>query len=453
MIAFFKDIFKVEIKNSASGARDVGLSLLPQFSTAFFGFIISIIIARGLGPEELGKYVLINSFIALISGFSDLGINQTAIRFASRAVSQNQIDLQHNFLRWSLRIRLVLVSILIFITYVIAPFIAKNFWNVNGISYLIRINLLIVFFNVFSSIPIIYFQSQKRFGKNAVVSIGQTVVNFSGIGVIALLELWSLEYVIFISVLSSACAMLIFIFIVPKSVFWKASDFKVSKINQIKSIFKSPREKNLEKYLEEKTTPDTFTYYMILTSVIVIMTMQSDVWLMGHYLSKDQVGIYNVAMKLAAPLAMFLNAFNVSLWPRASALVKINDTKIFLRKTVKVSFLVFFVALLYSFIVPILIPVLYSSTYSNSIFISQLLCFRYCISILVCPVGIIGYSLGLVRIYWIINLFQLILVLFINIILLPVLGPIASAISLICNELVGFILTGIIIWRKINNPS
>lgn len=453
MIAFFKDIFKVEIKYLTTGARDIGLSLLPQLSTAFFGFIISIFIARGLGPEELGKYVLINSFIALISGFSDLGINQTAIRFASRAVSQNQIDLQHNFLRWSLRIRLVLVSILILITYVIAPFIAKNFWNVSSISYLIRINLLIVFFNVFSSIPIIYFQSRKKFGKNAVVSIGQTVVNFSGIGVIALLGLWSLEYVVFISVLSSACAMLIFIFIVPKSVFWRSSDFKKSKLNQIKSLFKSPQEKNIVNSLEEKTTPDAFTYYMILTSVIVIITMQSDVWLMGHYLSKDQVGIYNVAMKLAAPLVMFLNAFNISLWPRASALVKINEINFFLRKTVKVSFLVFLVALLYSFFVPILIPVLYSSSYSNSIFIGQLLCFRYCISILVCPVGIIGYSLGLVRIYWIINLFQLILVLFINIILLPVLGPVASAISLICNELVGFILTGIIIWRKINNLS
>lgn len=444
MINFFKNIIFKDLISSKEGIRDVLISILPQIASAASGFIISIFLARGLGAEILGKYVLIMSFTTVISGLSDLGINQTAIRFASRSVSAGKGDSQMSYLRWTFRLKLSLVLLLLIIAYFFAPSVAINFWKVENLTSLIRLNLLLVLFAVFSTIPNIYFQSLKKFGKNAVVAISQSLINVAGILFLAYYNLWSLEYVVIVSLISNFTGAIIFLFLVPKGVIWKLSDFKNQSASIFRKLYKSPADD-----IQSEHTPGTFAFYMVLASVIVMFTMQADVWLMGYFLQKDQVGIYNVATKLAQPLIMFLTAFNTAIWPRASSIVSTDDTISFLKKTLKISLLVFIVAFIYSVGVPYLIPLIYGKAFSASVLIGQLLCLRYSISILVSPVGIIGYNLGLVRIYWINNLVQLVVVVLINIFLLPVIGPVASAIALIGNEVTGLVLSAYVIKRKI----
>lgn len=444
MINFFKNIIFKDLISSKEGIRDVLISILPQIASAASGFIISIFLARGLGAEILGKYVLIMSFTTVISGLSDLGINQTAIRFASRSVSAGKGDSQMSYLRWAFRLKLSLVLLLLIIAYFFAPSVAINFWKVENLTSLIRLNLLLVLFAVFSTIPNIYFQSLKKFGKNAVVAISQSLINVAGILFLAYYNLWSLEYVVIVSLISNFMGAIIFLFLVPKGVIWKLSDFKNQSASIFRKLYKSPADD-----IQSEHTPGTFAFYMVLASVIVMFTMQADVWLMGYFLQKDQVGIYNVATKLAQPLIMFLTAFNTAIWPRASSIVSTDDTISFLKKTLKISLLVFIAAFIYSVGVPYLIPLIYGKAFSASVLIGQLLCLRYSISILVSPVGIIGYNLGLVRIYWINNLVQLVVVVLINIFLLPVIGPVASAIALIGNEVTGLVLSAYVIKRKI----
>lgn len=439
------EYIKAELLSSKAGIKDLTISFAPQIASAIFGFATSILLARGLGAESLGKYALITSFAALITGFSDLGINQTAIRFASRAVSKDDSELQHAVLRWALRIRFGLVLGLFVISYFISEAVSRNFWNAPELVNMIRLNLLIVLFNVFSSIPIIYFQSKKLFGKNAFVAIGQSVINFAGIAYIALSGSWSIYNVVTVTVVSNLIGMFVFLVIVPKGAIFKAEDFGKG----FKNLFRAPKEHYIHETTVDKSSAESFAFFMIITSIIVILTMQADVWLMGKYLTKDQIGIYNVATKMALPLMMFLNAFNTVLWPRASSATNIADTMTLLKKTVKISSVIFLFVLVYSAFAPLLIRVVYGAGYSDSVLLSSILCFRYGISILVCPIGIIGYNLGFVRIYWKVNLIQLIFVVLINVLLLPVIGVYASALALIANELTGFAASVIIIRNKI----
>ena len=150
---------------------------------------------------------------------------------------------------------------------------------------------------------------------------------------------------------------------------------------------------------------------------------------------------------------MFLNAFNTVLWPRASAATSREETMLLLKKTVKVSSIVFLFVLIYSFFAPMLITYIYGLAYDSSTMLSRILCFRYSISILVCPIGIIGYNLGFIRIYWKVNLIQLIFVVLINVFLLPVIGVYASALALIINELTGFAASVLIIRHKIKQAN
>jgi O-antigen/teichoic acid export membrane protein len=55
----------------------------------------------------------------------------------------------------------------------------------------------------------------------------------------------------------------------------------------------------------------------------------------------------------------------------------------------------------------------------------------------------------MVRVYWWINLVQLAVVLLINFVFLPRIGPLASALALVANEIVGVTFAGRIILNRI----
>jgi O-antigen/teichoic acid export membrane protein len=169
---------------------------------------------------------------------------------------------------------------------------------------------------------------------------------------------------------------------------------------------------------------------------------------MGVFLNTSQIGVYSVATKVTLPLVTLLSAINVALWPRVSAVTSRNAVTALLRNTFRLTFVAAAGALLYAIIAPLFVPFVFGSQYAAGIFLAQLLCFRYCIAILTNPIGVIGYSFGFVKAYWKINLLQLIVVVLILVRLLPTLGPVAAALALILNDVIGAAAIGLLIRTK-----
>ncbi|GFO56559.1 hypothetical protein GMSM_35660 [Geomonas sp. Red276] len=171
--------------------------------------------------------------------------------------------------------------------------------------------------------------------------------------------------------------------------------------------------------------------------------------MMGYFLDKAEIGLYSIATRFTMPLVILLGALNTALWPRASALTDFDKTMAMIRKTIGLSLLVAVFAMVYSLVAPYATPLFFGQKYADAVLLGQALCVRYVVSLLVCPIGIIGYSFGLVRLYWLVNLLQLVGVVVINMALLPRFGAMGAAMALICNEVIGFIFSAGIIWRKV----
>lgn len=435
-----------EVKLFSKAIEDVVVSSIPQIVTILVGLITASLIARGLGPSGMGSFALIISFSTLVIGFSDLGIGQTAIRFASKASIHKDSSGFFRVLRWAFRLRLVLILTLSLIFYSIAPIVSIHFWHDESLTYYLRLSLLIGIFSVISHIPYVYFQSLRRFRANAILSTIQTIVLFIGILIMALLNNWSLELVIVVSILASMVNAFLFVLVVPKSTFIESSKFTLKKL---KHFWKAPKLKYNFEFKEEGNI-HSFAFFMLISSLAVMITMQLDIWLMGYFLDSNQVGIYSVAKYFTIPLTILLGSVNTALWPRASELMKKHESVKMLRVTFKFSFVAAILSLIYSVVAPFTIPWIFGEAYSGGIILGILLSIRYCISILICPIGIIGYNFGMVYSYWWINIIQLLVVLGISILLLPLIGPIGSAIALIANEIVGSSILGVILWRKLN---
>lgn len=433
------------VKSNAQGLFDISVSMVSQGIGIIVGLGSSILLARGLGPDAMGQYALILSISTLTVTLSDLGVGQTAIRFASRAAAQGREDTLFAVLRWAFRLRIVLVLAISLVAFLIAGRISRDLWHAAGLAPLVRIALLAGLFTAVAAVPGIYFQSVRRFQMNAAVSILQAVFSFCGVLVLFFLHSWKLEWVVILSVMTAAVSAVAMGILVPKKVFFGGVKADGPGVRGLRGFIATPD--------QEEGGTNTFAFFMMLSSVAVALTMRADVWLMGIFVPAGSIGQYSVANRFTMPLTVLLGALNTILWPRASALTERHQIVKLLRKLAGITGICGALCLLYSFFGPQISPFLFGERYRGTVLLGQLLCLRYSVAILVSPIGIIGYSFGLVRQYWIVNIVQLVAVCVLNIFLLPRIGVMGSVVALIANELIGFGYTAIAILRKLRNRT
>jgi len=436
------------INSSRQGIRDVAVSLVPLASKAVIGFLSSILLARGLRPAGMGEYALVLSVTDTVTSLSDLGIGQTAIRYASLSVSQNEPGGQLAVLRWAFRIRIVLTGLMVVILFLAAPILGSKIWHLKDLSEPMRIGLLLPVFGVVAVLPSLYFQSLKRFGMNSTVLTVQTLLSFMGIGVIALLGLWSVPSVVTATAVAAGVGAVVFVFLIPGEALWRSRS-SLQRTGEVKNSFwRIPLSDLVKNKGLDGTSAERFTVYLLLSTVIVIITLKLDVWLMGYYLDQSQIGLYNIAARVALPLQLLLGAFTTVLWPRASSVTKAIEAKALLKKTFKASFVVAIFGVVYLLVVPMLIPVLFGNAYEKSVILARTIAIGYCIAILANPISVVGYSFGMARIYWIVNLLQMTVVIVMLILLLPRLGALGAALTFVANALVGSLVNGCLVLIK-----
>lgn len=428
--------------------RDMAAVSLPQFVKALTGFVTSVWLTRGLGPAGLGQYALVLSVSDSVVGLSDLGIGQTAIRYSSLAWSRGELSRQAAVLRWAFRTRLTLVAFMVTVLYLAAPFLSSVVWHLQGLTSLIRIALLISVFGTLASVPIVYYQSLRRFEMNAIVQICQNLTSFLGIALLALLGLWSVPLVVAVTAIAAGVGAVIFLYLVPREIWWPRITTRVRPAIRWEAIWRIPRLEGGMQGNLDPTSADRFAVYLFLSTLIVLITLRLDIWLMGVYLDDRQIGLYNAATRLSLPLTVILGALTTALWPRVSTVTTVAGVRTLLRRTMKASVVIAAGGLVYALTVPFLVPVFFGPAYRDSMVLTQLVSIGYCVGLLANPVTVVGYSLGLARFYWITNLIQFAVVTVLLVLLLPRFGALAAAFTFIANAATGALINGFVLWMK-----
>ena len=437
------------VLSSRRGTSDVLVSMAPQMVGVVTGLLGSVLIARGLGPEGMGRYALVLSLAGIASSLSDLGIGQTAVRYASRASAAGDTPALMSVLRWAFRMRMVLTGIITAAFMLSVSRVASTIWHDPGLASYARIGLLGGLFTAFGAVPALYFQSIRRFGVNASIQTAQRLIVFAGVATLALCRQWSLYNLLFVQLATALISSAAFMAAVPARALWR------NRKTDPPGHFWKPdiAAGTATAHAQDRHSPRRFAMYHIISSLVVMITMQCDVWMMGFYLEKVELGVYSAAARFALPLSILLGGLNTALWPRASALQTPAELRRLLKKTLLVSFALASGGAAYAVAAPLLAPLVFGESYREGVLIGQLLCLRSCLSILICPVGVLGYAMGLVRVYWLINLIQLAFVVALNMFLLPRFGAKGAAMALLANDLVGFAMAGMLLWRTMKEAG
>jgi O-antigen/teichoic acid export membrane protein len=439
---------KKVIFESLKAIEDVIVSAFPGMASILTGAITAALIARGLGPFGMGQYALIISISSFTIGLSDMGIGQTAIRYASRAVSQGDVEGQFAILRWTFRLRMLFVLGLSLVVFVLAPTIAGTIWHDNSLTPILQLSLLIGIFATLAHVPIIYSQSIRRFRMNSIIQVAQALISFAGILLVAFFALWHVELVIIVSVIATCVGALAFITVTPKAAFfkfdisWRSIHFK------LRGALTPPAIKGGETSASDSSSIGSFARFNFLDQMVSVGAANAAVWIMGIFLIKSQIGVYAAAGYVALPISILLTAIGTALWPRVAAATTLEGNKDLLRRAMLLTIVTVIGALFYAVFAPLLMPFVFGAGYASGILIARLLCLGWCVTLFALPIGLVGYNFGVVRISWLINVVVLTIIITVNVWLLPIIGPLAAASAFVISAIFGAASNGIFLWSR-----
>jgi O-antigen/teichoic acid export membrane protein len=438
---------KKVIFESLKAIEDVIVSAFPGVAGLLTGAITAALIARGLGPFGMGQYALVISISSFTLGLSDMGIGQTAIRYASRAASQGDAEGQFAILRWTFRLRMLFIVGLSLIIFILAPTIAGTIWHDNGLTPILQLSLLIGIFGTLAHVPMIYSQSIRRFRMNSIIQVVQALISFAGILLVAFFALWHVEFVIIVTVVATFIGALAFITVTPKAAFFKFDRSWRPRHFKLRGAL-TPPAINSETSAFDSSSIGSFARFNFVDQMVSVAATYAPVWVMGIFLIKSQIGVYSAASYVGFPISMLVTAIGTAFWPRVAAATTFKGNKDLLRRAMLLTIVTVIVALFYAVFAPLLMPFVFGAGYASGILVAQVLCFGWCIYLFTVPFGLVGYNFGVVRISWLINAVVLIVIIAINVWLLPIIGPLAAASAFVISTAFSAAANGIFVWSK-----
>lgn len=169
--------------------------------------ILTICIARFLGPSQLGTVAIVAGYIYFLNIFVDSGLTISIIR--NSAITDIEIS---SIFYFNLAVSLVLISV----TLACSMFI-EDYFQINSLGYYLNISASILFFNALTFVRYAKMEQRMDFKRLAIINL--VSIFFSGVLCIVMLYYnYGIFAVILFYINSSLCKNLCYIFFTPKFV-------------------------------------------------------------------------------------------------------------------------------------------------------------------------------------------------------------------------------------------
>lgn len=273
-----------------------GVTFLYRIVGLFLNFLITFFITKNYGEGVYGNFSLIFTLLQASTMIFALGLPNAVINY----LGLYKID--DHFSQYLLKkgVKIILITAIIpsVLFYVLKDVIAVDiFHNKNLISYIIIISLGLPFFII------------QEFFLNFLIA----TKNF-------------LKFNIFMFVIPNLLFLLLLVFVsITKenqffTILYYALSVAITVVIESFSVFKKHIKEEIDKLTSKQILQ--FSSPMMLSSLMLFLLNWTDVLMLGVMKSEEEVGIYNLAYKLASLSMLVIISMNVVLAPKISQLFK-----------------------------------------------------------------------------------------------------------------------------------
>lgn len=408
--------------------------MIFTLATAPMGYLLRMMLARSLSIEMYGLYFAMVSFFSFFTTYNDIGFGYSLSYFFPKYFRKKDYRTCWNLYTYDLVISVGVSILLSLVLFLAAPWITHNYFKVPEATYLIRVFCLYLFSNsIVTAINRLYNGMQKELYYASMefvrflLLIGITFVfylkNSGDVSVYA----WGLtSSYLCIAFLYSALLRGNFAILVRQPLAWNQKLFR---------------------QMAAYALPTAVT-----TSVYTIISF-SDTFFLTLFRGVGEVGIYNVMVPIVSVFAIVLSPINYFLFPFISRHIDTDKEKIrtLFTHVLKIipftcSYFAIFIILFPNPIISILFGNKWSSTYAAGL---SILALGFTITTMTSFFTTFVIGIGKVRERLKVSLIIAVVNILGGISLVPRLGVIGVAISVIITAFVSLVLLGNIIQTEL----
>jgi len=244
----------------------------------FVGIITAIIIARILGPELQGTYVLILSIPVTLNTFITLGWNQGLNRYIPALRGENKEGLIIPLLRRIFALRFML-SILAILFLILLSDLVENLFNIEGWldwQILTLISAYLILTNFSSILSMILTVSYQQKWLNFTNALSAFFMLLSMLGLIYF-EAMNVKSVLFFAVISQALSLICFYAVYKRAI----------------NLPYNYNPDELTAYIKRFAKYSSIMYLIQLAGFI--LAYRSDIYFIAYYLGTTSVSFYSIA--------------------------------------------------------------------------------------------------------------------------------------------------------------
>jgi O-antigen/teichoic acid export membrane protein len=279
-------------------ARDIGLVIVAQVAVALLHFLKLPILTKWLGASLYGSWSLIWVTVVLVTPLAVLSLGMTLTRFL--AAEKNKDKIREGFLSVVFTVfgAGVIISAILYLCS--SPF-ASSLLGDSASASLVKLAAPMILTQALSQISIAFFRTFRQMkwysallALKAALQLG-LMVGFLALG-------WELEGVI-ISVLASDVLCII----IALSAALKQTGFSFPRFTELKDYLK-------------------YGLPLVPNAAILWVIHSSDRYMVGYFMTAEDVGIYTAAYTLGSIFAFLISAMGMVLFPTISKSYDDGDT-------------------------------------------------------------------------------------------------------------------------------
>jgi O-antigen/teichoic acid export membrane protein len=274
------------------------LTFLFRISSLLFNFFITFLITKNLGESVFGNYSLVFTILQASTMVFSLGLPNALISYLG--LHKIEDHFAQFILKKGFKIIIITVILPCMIYFFLNEIIALHiFRNKNLIPYL-KIVAFTLPFTILHELILNFFIATKNFLKFNIFMFLMPNIIF-----LFLLLLFSIS--------RQTEALTLFFYSISITITLLVECFFAFKKHEIK-IFKKLSSKKII----------LFSSPMMLSSLMLFLLNWTDVFMLGFMRTSSEVGIYNLAYKLASLGMLIIISMNIVLAPKISELYKLN---------------------------------------------------------------------------------------------------------------------------------
>ncbi len=391
------------------------------------GLVSSVLIARALGVRDFGVYGVLAAVSGITQVVLDLGLATAVVQRVGSVWEENRTVVQTDLVQQRVRVffwlRWLIVALFVVIGWLLAPSLAQLILGAATPDNLLwmRLTVIGVMATLLSSTVVAVLRAVRRFHQINAVIVTNAALTAVWAVILAFTGQLNLSTALLILGIGTALvAAGVGYFLLPPPFDGKRPSFTTWKMESRQLL--------------------RFGRWIALSGILTVLARQLDVLMLNHWFTSATVGIYALALNLAAKFEIITHSQYTVLVPAAVALRSPGERRRFVVAGLRRNGIIVLLSLPVLWLIGPFIRLFYGVAYSTAVPLFQLLYLLVLFDFLVLPVVVLFFPLDQPRWLALADGVQLVVFGLLAVWWIPAYGPVGAIAAKGCGRVAGFLL-------------